>query len=224
MIMNISDNLHTIKDSLPGTVKLVAVSKFHPIEAIQQAYDAGQRIFGESRMQEISQKHQQLPEDIEWHFIGHLQTNKVKAIIPYTHTIHSVDSWKLLQEIEKQAANVEKRICCLLEIHIAKEDAKYGLTFDECRKILNEGLHKQLKYAYIGGVMGMATFTDDIEQIRTEFKSLKLFYDELKNDYYPNNNLFSEISMGMSDDYKIAIEEGSTMIRVGSSIFGHREY
>ena len=222
--MSISDNLHIIKNNLPDCVKLIAVSKFHPAEAIQTAYNAGQRLFGESRMQEIDLKHSQLPNDIQWHFIGHLQTNKVKAIIPYTHTIHSVDSWKLLQEIEKQAANIGKQICCLLEIHIAKEDAKYGLSFDECRKLLQDGLYQNLKYAYIGGVMGMATFTDDENQIRKEFKSLKLFYDELKKDYFSENNLFSEISMGMSDDYKIAVEEGSTMIRVGSSIFGQREY
>lgn len=222
--MSISDNLHTIKDNLPNNVKLIAVSKFHPVEAIQEAYSTGQRLFGESRMQEIDQKYSLLPNDIQWHFIGHLQTNKVKAIVPYTHTIHSVDSLKLLQEIEKQAAVIGKQICCLLEIHIAREEAKYGISFDECRKLLQDGLHNDLKYAYIGGVMGMATFTEDESQIRKEFKSLKSFYDELKKDYFPENDLFSEISMGMSDDYIIAIEEGSTMIRVGSSIFGQREY
>jgi len=222
--MSISDSLHNIKDNLPGTVKLVAVSKFHPIEAIQEAYNAGQRIFGESRMQEIDQKQGQLPKDIQWHFIGHLQTNKVKAIIPYTHTVHSVDSWKLLQEIEKQAANVNKHVCCLLEMRIAQEDSKYGLSFDDCRKLLDDDLWKQLKYAYIGGVMGMATFTDDNEQVRGEFRSLRLFYEELKDKYFRDSDLFTEISMGMSDDYEIAIEEGSTMIRIGSSIFGQREY
>lgn len=222
--MNISDNLHNIKDNLPGTVKLVAVSKFHPIEAIREAYDAGQRIFGESRMQEIDQKQNQLPKDIQWHFIGHLQTNKVKAIIPYTHTIHSVDSWKLLQEIEKQAANIKKHICCFLEIRIAQEDSKYGLSFNDCRQLLDEGLYKHLKYAYIGGVMGMATFTEDFQQVRKEFRSLKLFFEELKDEYFKDNELFTEVSMGMSDDYTIAVEEGSTMIRIGSSIFGQREY
>jgi pyridoxal phosphate enzyme (YggS family) len=222
--MNISDNLHNIKDNLPGTVKLVAVSKFHPVEAIQKAYDAGQRIFGESRMQEISRKHERLPKDIEWHFIGHLQTNKVKAIVPYTHTIHSVDSWKLLHEIEKQAAGMGKHIRCLLEIHIAEEESKYGLSFNACRQLLEEGSWKQLEYACIAGVMGMATFTDDEEQVRKEFRSLRLFYEELKDKFFRNNELFTEISMGMSDDYKIAIDEGSTMIRTGSSIFGQREY
>lgn len=222
--MNISDNLHKIKETLPETVKLVAVSKFHPVEAIQKLYDNGQRVFGESRMQEVDLKHSKLPQDIEWHFIGHLQTNKVKAIVPYVHTIHSVDSWKLLQEIDKQATSVNKRICCLLEIHIAEEDSKYGLSFDTCRQMLDEDLWKQLKYAYIGGVMGMATFTDNVDLIRTEFRSLKLFYDELKADYFHDFDSFSEISMGMSDDYKIAVEEGATIVRVGSSIFGQREY
>lgn len=222
--MNISDNLHKIKETLPETVKLVAVSKFHPVEAIQKLYDNGQRVFGESRMQEVDLKHSKLPQDIEWHFIGHLQTNKVKAIVPYVHTIHSVDSWKLLQEIDKQATSVNKRICCLLEIHIAEEDSKYGLSFDTCRQMLDEDLWKQLKYAYIGGVMGMATFTDNVDLIRTEFRSLKLFYDELKADYFHDFDSFSEISMGMSDDYEIAVEEGATIVRVGSSIFGQREY
>jgi pyridoxal phosphate enzyme (YggS family) len=222
--MNISDNLRNIKDNIPGTVKLVAVSKFHPVEAVREVYDAGQRIFGESRMQEMSRKHGQLPKDIEWHFIGHLQTNKVKTIIPYTHTIHSVDSWKLLQEIEKQAASMAKHVRCLLEIHIAEEDSKYGLSFNACRQLLEDGLWKQLKYACIGGVMGMATFTDDKVRVGKEFRSLRLFYDELKDRFFRNNESFTEISMGMSDDYKTAIGEGSTMIRIGSSIFGQREY
>ncbi|WP_029904626.1 YggS family pyridoxal phosphate-dependent enzyme [Prevotella sp. 10(H)] len=222
--MSISENLHVIKDRLPAGVKLVAVSKFHPVEAIRIAYEAGQHIFGESRMQEISQKYPLLPQDIEWHFIGHLQTNKVKSIIPYTHTIHSVDSWKLLSEIEKYASRIGKRIRCLLEIYIAQEDAKYGLSFDECRQLLAGEQWREFNFAYIGGVMGMASNVEDENQIRKEFKSLKLFFDEIKNDYFSDNNDFCEISMGMSGDYKIAIEEGSTMIRVGSSIFGDREY
>lgn len=222
--MGISENLHTIKSNLPDNVRLVAVSKFHNADAVRQAYDAGQRLFGESRMQEISQKYLELPGDIEWHFIGHLQTNKVKAILPYIHTIQSVDSWKLLWEIEKQAAAIQKQVCCLLEIHIAREEAKYGLTFDECRRFFAEKQSETLKYAYIGGVMGMATNTDDEKQIRQEFKNLKSFFDELKNDYFSADNRFSEISMGMSDDYMIAVEEGSTIVRIGSSIFGNREY
>lgn len=220
--MSISENIYSIKKKLPSGVKLVAVSKFHSEAVVGEAYDAGQRIFGESRMQEINQKHALLPPDIEWHFIGHLQTNKVKAIIPYIHTIHSVDSWKLLQEIDKQAFNIQKQICCLLEIHIAQEDAKYGFTYDDCRDLLSAGEWKNLKCAYIGGMMGMATNTDDNDLIRKEFRSLKLFFDEIKNEYFTGDVRFSEISMGMSDDYMIAMEEGSTIIRVGSSIFGHR--
>jgi len=222
--MSISDNINTIKESLPTETKLVAISKFHGIEAIKEAYSAGQRIFGESRMQEIDKKHSLLPQDIQWHFVGHLQTNKVKAIIPYINTIQSLDSWKLLSEIEKQAGAIKKRICCFLEVHIAQEEAKYGFSYDECRQFLKESHWKNCKYAYIGGVMGMATNTDDKEQVRKEFKNLKLFFNELKNDYFPDSTDFTEISMGMSDDYKIAVEEGSTMVRVGSSIFGNREY
>lgn len=222
--MSISNNIDLIKNRIPLGVKLVAVSKFHGEKAVKEAYDTGQRVFGESRMQEIDQKRNLLPADIEWHFIGHLQTNKVKAIIPYIHTIHSVDSSKLLREIEKQAANMQKPICCLLEIHIAQEESKYGFSFDSCRQLLASAQCKDLKYAYIGGVMGMATNTEDENIVRKEFKSLKLFFDELKNEFYSLDDRFSEISMGMSDDYMIAIEEGSTMIRVGSSIFGDREY
>ncbi|MDR1884119.1 MAG: YggS family pyridoxal phosphate-dependent enzyme [Prevotella sp.] len=222
--MGISENIHAIKSRIPANVKLVAVSKFHSADAIRTAYNAGQYIFGESRMQEICQKHPLLPQDIEWHFIGHLQTNKVKPVIPCTHTIHSVDSGKLLSEIEKHAARIEKRIRCLLEIHIAQEDAKYGFSFDECRKFLSENQWKKCKFAYIGGVMGMASNIEDESQIRKEFKRLKLFFDELKNDRFPEDDRFSEISMGMSGDYMIAVEEGSTMIRVGSSVFGDREY
>lgn len=222
--MAISDNIQTIRQNIPDGVKLVAVSKYHGIEAIREAYNEKQRIFGESRMQEISQKHSLLPNDIEWHFIGHLQTNKVKAIIPYTHTIHSVDSWKLLSEIEKQASAIGKRVCCLLEIHIAKEDSKYGFTFDSCRKFLSELSWQECKWAYIGGLMGMASNIENENQIRNEFKSLKTFFDELKDKYFATDKNFCEISMGMSDDYNIAIEEGSTMVRIGSSIFGPHEY
>lgn len=222
--MNIADNLRNITETLPEGVKLVAVSKFHPPELILEAYNNGQRIFGESRMQELDKKHTALPKDIEWHFIGHLQTNKVKAIIPYVHTIHSVDSWKLLSEIEKQAALLKKTVRCLLEVHIAQEESKYGFSFDSCRTFLAANNWKECKFAYLGGIMGMATYTDDTEQIRGEFKKLRLFFDELRSDYFPGDNRFSEISMGMSSDYRIAIEEGSTMIRVGSSIFGERKH
>jgi len=222
--MNIADNITVIKNKLPANVKLVAVSKFHGKEAIEEAYKAGQRIFGESRMQEIDQKHAILPEDIEWHFIGHLQTNKVKSIIPYVHTIHSVDSVKLLTEIEKQASAREKQVDCLLEIHIGEEESKYGFTFDSCRNFLSEGQWRNFRYANITGLMGMATFTENERQIRSEFASLKTFFDEIKNTFFAGAPDFRELSMGMSDDFEIAIEEGSTMVRVGSSIFGSREY
>lgn len=222
--MSVSDNIRAIQNSLPDNIKLVAVSKFHGADAILEAYNEGQRMFGESRMQEIDQKHNLLPKDIEWHFIGHLQTNKVKAIVPYVHTIHSVDSWKLMSEIEKHASAIEKRICCLLEVHIAQEDSKFGFSFDSCREFLADMKWKECKFAYIGGLMGMASNVENENEIRKEFKSLKLFFDELKNDYFAESTDFAEISMGMSDDYTLAIEEGSTMIRVGSSIFGVREY
>lgn len=222
--MNIAENIRQIEKTLPTGVKLVAVSKFHPQESIKEAYDAGQRTFGESRMQEIDVKQNILPKDIEWHFIGHLQTNKVKSIVPYVQVIHSVDSWKLLSEIDKQASVIDKQICCLLEIHIAREEAKYGFSFDNCREFLDNNLWKSCKFAYIGGVMGMATYTDDESEIRREFKNLKLFFEELKQTYFSNDSRFANISMGMSSDYHIAIEEGSTMVRVGSSIFGEREY
>lgn len=224
MNSSISDNIRTLRKKLPTNVKLVAVSKFHSSEAIQEAYAAGQLIFGESRMQEIDQKHLVLPKDIEWHFIGHLQTNKVKSVVPYIHTIHSVDSWKLLSEIEKHAANIRRKVCCLLEVHIAKEDAKYGFSFDDCRQFLANKQWQNCEFAYIGGLMGMATYTEDENQIREEFNSLRCFFEEIKNEYFSNNDDFKELSMGMSGDYEIAIEEGSTMVRIGSSIFGDREY
>lgn len=222
--MLISENLKTIRADIPDRVKLVAVSKFHPADAIREAYDAGQLVFGESRMQEIDAKYRELPNNIEWHFIGHLQSNKVKSILPYIHTIHSVDSWKLLSEIEKHAAAIGKTINCLLEIHIAEEDSKYGFSFENCRRFLMDNDWKKCKFANIVGVMGMATYTDNESQIRKEFKTLKKFFDELKTDFFCDISYFKELSMGMSHDYKIAIEEGSTMVRVGTAIFGERLY
>jgi len=222
--MSIAENLTTILSTLPQNVKLVVVSKFNPAEAVNEAYDAGQRIFGESRAQELAGKQPLLPEDIEWHFIGHLQTNKIKTIIPYIHTIQSIDSWKLLTEIDKQATSAGRTVNCMLEIYIASEDTKYGLSFDECRKLLSENNWEELKSVRITGVMGMATYIDDIVQIRNEFRSLKNFYEELKKGYFADKPYFKEISMGMSHDYKIAVEEGSTMVRIGSSVFGERKY
>lgn len=222
--MNIKEIINEIKSELPQSTRLVAVSKFHPAEAISEAYDGGQRIFGESKVQELEEKYKVLPKDIEWHFIGHLQTNKVKYIAPYISMIHAVDSYKLLCEINKQAQKANRVIKCLLEIHIAKEESKYGFSFDSCRQMLESEDWKGLENVSVCGVMGMATFTDDDAEIRNEFKSLHAFFTELKNSYFSNDDNFREISMGMSDDYPIAVEEGSTMIRVGSKIFGVRNY
>lgn len=222
--MNIKEIINEIKSELPQSTRLVAVSKFHPAEAISEAYDGGQRIFGESKVQELEEKYKVLPKDIEWHFIGHLQTNKVKYIAPYISMIHAVDSYKLLCEINKQAQKANRVIKCLLEIHIAKEESKYGFSFESCRQMLDTEDWKELENVSVCGVMGMATFTDDDAEIRNEFKSLHDFFTELKNSYFSNDDNFREISMGMSDDYPIAIEEGSTMIRVGSKIFGVRNY
>ena len=222
--MDIQANLKEVLDQLPEGVRLVAVSKFHPNEAIEEAYKVGQRIFGESREQELSTKYETLPKDIEWHFIGHLQTNKVKYIAPYIAMIHAVDSYKLLAEIDKQAAKHNRGIPCLLEIHIAQEDSKYGFTFDTCRQMLEEGGWKQLKHVCIAGVMGMGTNTDDEKEVEKEFHSLADFFRSLKQDYFSQTDPFKEISMGMSHDYHIAIKCGTTLVRVGSKIFGERIY
>mgnify|MGYP003526398585 CR=1 FL=1 len=222
--MEIKTILNNIKEELPQCTRLVAVSKFHPAEAIKEAYDAGQRIFGESKAQELEEKHKILPENIEWHFIGHLQTNKVKYIAPYVAMIHAVDSYKLLEEINKQAAKNNRVIPCLLEIHIANEESKFGLNIDECRELLKEGKWKTLENVSICGIMGMATNTDDTDIIEREFITLQSLFNELKSEYFSNNDSFREISMGMSDDYRIAIKHGSTLVRIGSKIFGTRNY
>lgn len=221
---SIQENLKEIFATLPTHVRLVAVSKYHPVDALQEAYDAGQRIFGESKVQEMTQKHDVLPKDIEWHFIGHLQTNKIKYMASYVSMIHGVDSFKLLCEINKQAAKVGRVIPCLLQIHIAQEESKFGFSFDECREMLNVGEWKRLENVSISGVMGMATNTDDTKTILKEFHSLSTFFQELKEIYFNENDQFKEISMGMSDDYHLAIEEQSTLIRIGSKIFGNRLY
>ncbi len=220
----IQENLNRIKAQLPDHVTLVAVSKFHPNERLIEAYDAGQRIFGESHEQEMTAKHQSLPADIEWHFIGHLQTNKVKYIAPYVSMIEAVDSMKLLREIEKQAAKHNRVIPVLLELHIAQEATKYGLTLDDCRALLSDGEWRSMSHVSIQGLMMMASFTDDEQQIRKEFLTAKTFFDEVKRDYFADDDQFRIRSWGMSDDFPIAVECGSTMVRVGTSIFGHREY
>lgn len=222
--MSIATNLKEVLATLPTQVRLVAVSKFHPNEALEEAYAAGQRIFGESKVQEMTQKYESLPKDIQWHFIGHLQTNKIKYMIPYVAMIHGVDSYKLLVEINKQAAKAQRIVPCLLQIHIAQEETKFGFSFDECRDMLNKGEWKLLQHVSIAGVMGMATHTDDEEEIRCEFTSLADFFHEIKTRHFDGHTDFREISMGMSDDYPQAIAAGSTLVRVGSRIFGERNY
>ena len=220
----IANEITKIKSSLPATTRLIAVSKTKPIEDLQQAYDAGQRVFGENKALEMRDKHEALPNDIQWHFIGHLQTNKIKYIISYVSLIHSIDSCNLLNEVNIAAAKKDRVVDCLLQFHIASEDTKYGLSFDEAQELLNSAEYKAMNNIRIVGVMGMATFTDNQDQIRQEFKNLKNIFDRLKEQYFADSDSFKEISMGMSDDYPIAIEEGSTLIRVGSAIFGKRNY
>ncbi|WP_024994012.1 YggS family pyridoxal phosphate-dependent enzyme [Phocaeicola paurosaccharolyticus] len=222
--MSIKANLQEVLAGITKDVTLVAVSKFHPNESIMEAYEAGQRIFGESKVQEMAQKYETLPKDIEWHFIGHLQSNKIKYMAPYVTMIHAIDSLSLLKEIDKHAKKVNRTISCLLQIHIAKEETKFGFSFDECRTMLNEEEWKKLDNIRICGVMGMATNCDDQKEIREEFNSLHTFFKEIKEEYFKDEESFKEISMGMSGDYEIAIEEGSTMVRVGSKIFGERIY
>lgn len=222
--MDIAKNIATIKKTLPNSVKLVAVSKTKPNEAILEAYHSGHKIFGENKVQDLVQKHEELPKDIEWHFIGHPQTNKVKYIAPFISLIHGIDSLKLLKVINKEAEKNNRIILCLLQFHIAEESTKFGFSLEEAIEMLNSDDFKMLKNISIIGVMGMATYTDDDLQIRIEFRLLKNIFKTLKNEYFSGLKSFSEISMGMSDDYHIAIEEGSTMIRVGSKIFGERNY
>jgi pyridoxal phosphate enzyme (YggS family) len=221
---HIQEEIYQIQKEIPTSTRLVAVSKFHPIEALQEAYDAGQRIFGESKVQEMTMKYEALPKDIEWHFIGHLQTNKIKYMAPYVSLIHGVDSFKLLAEIDKQARKTGRIIPCLLQIHIAQEETKFGFSTDECKAMLEEGLWRSLNNIRIAGVMGMATNTDDQEQVEREFQTLSDFFQEIKEKHFKHTPEFKEISMGMSDDYPLAIRHGSTLIRVGSRIFGERVY
>lgn len=222
--MSIAGNIQFIKQQLPEHVQLVCVSKYHPVEALQEAYDAGQRIFGESKVQEMCEKQEVLPEDIQWHFIGHLQTNKIKYLVPFVSLIHGVDSEKLLLEIEKQAAKNQKTVNCLLQIHIAEEETKFGFSAEELSDLFEDGVLDKLQYVNICGLMGMATNTDDEAQIRKEFTSLKGLFDNLKQEYFKDNSDFKELSIGMSGDYPIAIEEGATLVRIGSAIFGPRLY
>ena len=218
----IAEKIKEIQSSLPENVTLVAVSKTKPVEDIQQAYNAGQRIFGENKVQEMTSKYELLPKDIQWHLIGHLQTNKVKYIAPYVSLIHSIDSEKLLREVNKEAKKNNRIISCLLQFHIAEEETKFGFSFDEAKELIESEAFLNFQNIQIVGIMGMASFTENEQQIRNEFQTLHDYFQVLKSHYFKFNPDFKEISMGMSGDYKIAIEHGSTMIRVGSTIFGHR--
>lgn len=221
--MSITDNLKTLKAEIESVnVRLVAVSKTKPNKDILEAYQAGQRIFGENQVQELVDKHEALPKDIEWHLVGHLQTNKVKYIAPFISLIHSVDSLKLLAEINKQAAKNDRIIDCLLQIYIADEETKYGLGFDEAIELLESQEYQELKNIRIVGLMGISTNTENQKQIKEEFYELKTLFEGIKVSYFKNESSFKEISMGMSSDYKIAIEQGSTLVRIGSDIFGQR--
>lgn len=224
MDYDVKTNLHEVIDHLPQGVRLVAISKYHPNEYIEAAYAEGQRVFGESHEQELRQKHQTLPSDIEWHFIGHLQTNKVKYIAPYVSMIEAVDSLKLLREINKQAEKCGRVIKVLLELHIAEEATKYGLTLDACRELLAGGEWREMNNVKVCGLMMMASFVEDQEQIRREMTIARDFFDEVKSAYFADDEAFCERSWGMSDDYPIALETGTTMIRVGTKIFGPRVY
>lgn len=222
--MLVKHNIQQLQDELPEDVKLIAISKYHPCEAIMEAYEVGQRIFGESHVQELIQKQPALPQDIEWHFIGHLQTNKVKYITPFIQLIHSVDSLKLLKEIDRQAKKSGRVIDCLLQLHVAQEETKFGFAAQELAEALTELQTNPLANVRIVGLMCMATNTIEENQIRSEFRYARYIFDETKERFFNDKPEFCELSMGMSDDYKIAIEEGSTMVRVGSLIFGERNY
>ena len=224
MMFPVKDKLRSVLDSLPESVRLVAISKYHPAEYIMAAYEEGQRVFGESHEQELRQKHEALPKDIEWHFIGHLQTNKVKYIVPYITMIQSVDSLKLLREIEKHAEKSGRVVQVLLELHIAEESTKYGLTPDALRQLLSDGEGRQMDHVRICGLMMMASNTDDEQQIAAEFEIGRRLFEEVKQQFFAEDNTFCERSWGMSDDYEIAAQHGSTMVRIGTSIFGPRVY
>ncbi len=222
--MSIQHNLEAILSEIPENVRLVAVSKTKPVEAIREAYHAGQLDFGENKAQELLQKQPLLPSDIRWHFIGHMQTNKVKYIAPFVHLIHAVDGLKLLKEINKQAVKNKRTISCLLQFHIARESTKFGMDINEAVQLLGSGEFKNLSNIRVAGVMGMATLSDDMDRVRKEFRQLRLYFEQLKKEFFARSPEFHEISMGMSHDYKTAIDEGATLVRIGTAIFGERDY
>lgn len=220
----VKENLARVRATMKDGVRLIAVSKTKPVEMLAEAYEAGQRVFGENKALEMRDKHEALPKDIEWHFIGHLQTNKIKYIAPFVSLIHSIDSLDLLKEVDRHAEKCGRMIDCLLQFHVASEENKFGLNRDEAEALLESDVYKGLNHIRITGVMGMATNTPDREQIRHEFQELKSISTWLKERYFPTQESFCEVSMGMSGDYAIAMEEGSTLVRVGSAIFGERQY
>ncbi len=221
---DIAHNLQAVKAELPPSVRLVAVSKYQPMESIEEAYACGHRVFGESKAQELVAKQEALPKDIEWHFIGHLQSNKIKYIAPFISLIHSVDSYKLLTEIDRQAEKCGRVIPCLLQMHIATEETKFGFSEEECTEMLQAGEWRTLSHVSICGLMGMASNVDDEKQIRAEFETLHSYYNKVKEEYFSQDPAFKELSMGMSHDYPIAIQAGASLVRVGSKIFGDRVY
>ena len=220
--MDVAERLYQLKSELPENVRLLAVSKFHSESMIMEAYRAGQRIFGENRVQELLPKFEHLPKDIEWHFIGHLQTNKVKLIVPFIHTVQSIDNLKLAEAVNREAGKCKRKIRVLLQIHIAEEEQKFGFSYGEADDLLKNGALLSLENLNISGLMAMATLTDNRTQIRSEFHQLHDFFQQIRSDYFADNKSFNELSIGMSGDYPIAVEEGSTMIRIGSKLFGHR--
>jgi len=224
MNLSLANKFKNIQSFIPENVRLIAVTKTHPVELVKESYDCGQRHFGENKVQELVTKKEALPIDIVWHMIGHLQSNKVKYIAPFVGLIHGVDSLKLLKTINKEAAKNKRIIPCLLQVHIAEESTKFGFSAEELKSIINSGQLDEFSNVEIRGLMGMATFTENDDQIRREFKSLKLLFDEIKQKHFSDITFFKELSMGMSNDYKIAIEEGATMVRVGSALFGKRDY
>lgn len=221
--MNIGENILKVRESIPQGVVLVAVSKFHPNEAIMEAYGVGQRVFGESRATELVAKAKSLPQDIQWHFIGHLQTNKVRMIMPYVSLIHSVDSERVLRLIDAEAKRINRMIDVLLQVHVAQEETKFGFAPDELEQFVKSGVLNELENVRVVGVMGMATNTDDVTRIKADFEAINQTYQNIRM-LLKENTCFNHISMGMSDDYLLAIEHGSTMVRIGSTIFGSRQY
>lgn len=222
--MSIAQNLQHITEQLPAGIKLVAVSKFHPVERIMEAYDVGQRIFGENRAQELAAKAPQMPNDIEWHFIGHLQKNKVRMIMPWVSTIQSIDSTQLLQLVDKEAARIDRHVDVLLQLHVAKEQTKSGFAVDEILEAAENGAFNNLSNVTITGIMAMATFTDDMDQVASEFELVHNTFLTLREKYFASNPAFKDISMGMSDDWPVAVKHGATIVRIGTDIFGQREY